>query len=84
VPMPKPQDRCLRALECIAQRRGIDQFEAVMEREGEGGRQRGFFVSFGDSRDAEQECAAFHKRTGRIVKLLTVQEILDEEHVQKM
>jgi hypothetical protein len=31
-----------------------------------------------------QECAAFHKRTGRIVKLLTVQEILDEEHVQKM
>ena len=35
-------------------------------------------------RDAEQECAAFHKRTGRIIKLLTVQEILDEEHVQKM
>ena len=33
---------------------------------------------------AEQECAAFHKRTGRIIKLLTVQEILDEEHVQKM
>ena len=28
--------------------------------------------------------AAFHKRTGRIIKLLTVQEILDEEHVQKM
>jgi hypothetical protein len=34
--------------------------------------------------DAEQECAAFHNRTGRIIKLLTVQEILDEEHVQKM
>ena len=62
----------------------IDAFEAVMEREGEGGRQRGFFVAFGYSRDAEQECAAFHKRTGRIIKLLTVQEILDEEHVQKM
>jgi DNA modification methylase len=62
----------------------VDAFEAVMEREGEGGRQRGFFVSFGYSRDAEQECAAFHKRTGRIIKLLTVQEILDEEHVQKM
>ena len=45
---------------------------------------RGFFVAFGYSRDAEQECAAFHKRTGRIIKLLTVQEILDEEHVQKM
>ena len=36
------------------------------------------------TKDAEQECAAFHKRTGRIIKLLTVQEILDEEHVQKM
>ncbi len=36
-----------------------------MEREGEGGRQRGFFVAFGYSRDSEQECAAFHKRTGR-------------------
>ncbi len=63
-----------------------------MEREGEGGRQRGFFVAFGYSRDAEQECAAFHhskelaevRRTGRIIKLLTVQEFLDEEHVQKM
>jgi len=59
----------------------VDQFEAVMERED---RQRGFFVSFGYSHDAEQECAAFHKRTGRIIKLLTVQEILDESHVQKM
>ena len=62
----------------------IDAFQAVMEREGEGGRQRGFFVSFGYTKDAEQECAAFHKHTGRIIKLLTVQEILDEEHVQKM
>jgi DNA modification methylase len=62
----------------------IDAFEAVMEREGDNGRQRGFFVAFGYSRDAEQECAAFHKRTGRIIKLLTVKEILDEEHVQKM
>ena len=62
----------------------IDAFQAVMGREGEGGRQRGFFVAFGYSSDAERECAAFHKRTGRIIKLLTVQEILDEEHVQKM
>ena len=62
----------------------IDAFEAVMEREGEGGRQRGFFVSFGYTKDAEDECRAFFKRTGRIIKLLTVQEILDEEHVQKM
>lgn len=36
------------------------------------------------SADAEHECHAFHKRTGRIIKLLTVQEILDEEFVQKM
>jgi hypothetical protein len=33
----------------------IDAFEAVMEREGEGGRQRGFFVSFGNSEDAKRE-----------------------------
>jgi hypothetical protein len=55
-----------------------------MEREGKGGRQRGFFVAFGYSSDAERKCAVFHKRTGRVIKLLTVQEILDEEHVQKM
>ena len=54
-----------------------------MEREGPYG-QRDFFVAFGYTRDAEQECVAFHKRTGRIIKLLSVQEILDEEHVQKM
>lgn len=59
----------------------IDSFEAVMEREE---RQRGFFAAFGYTRDAEAECAAFYKRTGRIIKLLTVKEILDEEHVQKM
>jgi hypothetical protein len=62
----------------------IDAFEAAMEREGEDDRQRGFFVSFGYTKNTEQECAAFHKRTARIIKLLTVQEILDEEHVQKM
>ncbi|MBU0641261.1 MAG: restriction endonuclease [Planctomycetes bacterium] len=59
----------------------IDQFEAVMTREE---RQRGFFVAFGYTADAEQECAAFHKKSGRIIKLIAVQEILDEQHVQKM
>ena len=49
-----------------------------------GGRQRGFFVGFGYIKRAEHECTAFRERTGRIIKLLTVQEILDEEHVQKM
>lgn len=37
---------------------------------GDGGQLRGFFVAFGYSRDAEQQCAAFHKRTGPIIKLL--------------
>ncbi len=59
----------------------IDKFEAVMAREN---RQRGFFVSFGYTTGADDECRAFHKNTGRVIKLLTVQEILDEEHVQKM
>ncbi len=59
----------------------IDAFEAVMERED---RQRGFFVAFGYTADAERECAAFYKRTGRLIKLLTVQEIIDEEHTMKM
>lgn len=64
-----------------AGRPDIDQFEAAMERED---RSRGFFVAFGYTADAEQEAAAFHKRTGRLIKLITVQEILDEQHVQKM
>ena len=68
----------------VGRRATSDAFEAVMLREGENGRQRGYFVAFGYSKDAEQECVAFHKRTGRIIKLLTVQEILDEEHLQKM
>ena len=59
----------------------VDKFEAVMSREE---RSRGFFVSFDYTDGAVAECAAFQKKTGRIIKLLTVQEILDEEHVQKM
>jgi hypothetical protein len=64
----------------------IDAFEAVMERDPPCAKAAvsGFFVSFGYTSDAGQECAAFHKRTGRIIKLRAVQEILDEEHVQKM
>lgn len=62
-------------------RPAVDQFEAVMARED---RQRGFFVAFGYTQDAADECAAFHKKTGRIIKLITVQEILDEQHTQKM
>jgi site-specific DNA-methyltransferase (adenine-specific) len=62
-------------------RPAIDQFEAVMARED---RQRGFFVAFGYSSDAFAECSAFHKKTGRIIKLIIVQEILDEQYTQKM
>ena len=37
----------------------IGAFQGVMLREGENGRQRGFFIAFGYSRDAEQECRHF-------------------------
>ena len=59
----------------------IDAFQAVMHREE---RQRGYFVAFSFTSDAEAECAAFHRKSGRIIKLITVQEILDEQHTQKM
>ncbi len=45
---------------------------------------RGFFVAVGYSSDAKQKCAAFQKIKGWMIKLLTVQEILDEEHGQKV
>jgi hypothetical protein len=64
-----------------AGRQDIDAFEAVMHRED---RQRGFFVAFDFTSDAEAECAAFHRKTGRVIKLITVQEILEEQHVQKL
>ena len=50
----------------------IDAVEAVTEPEGDGGRHRGLFVAFGYTRDAADECGRFHKRTGRLIKLLTV------------
>ncbi|NJK40084.1 MAG: restriction endonuclease [Oscillatoriales cyanobacterium SM2_3_0] len=59
----------------------IDAFEAVMERED---RARGFFVAFGYTGDAEAEAAAFWKRTKRKITLISVQEILDEQHVQRL
>ena len=37
---------------------------------------------FGYSADVERQCAAFDKHTGRIINLLTVQAILDEEQAQ--
>ena len=67
----------------------IDAFEAVMEREGhrpaaKAADNAGSSSASATPKDAHDECAAFYKRTKRIIKLLTVQEILDKEHVQKM
>ena len=62
-------------------RPAIDQFEAVMARED---CQRGFVVALGFSSDAESEAEAFRVRSGRIIKLITVQEILDGKAAQKM
>ncbi|MFN0133339.1 MAG: restriction endonuclease [Phycisphaerales bacterium] len=59
----------------------VDSFEAVMHRED---RAKGFMVAFSYTADAEAEAAAFYKKTKRLIKLFTVQEILDEQHVQKM
>ena len=59
----------------------IDQFEAVMMREN---CERGFFVGFDYSVDAEREVERFWKQSGRLIKLLTVQEILDEEIARKL
>jgi hypothetical protein len=41
-------------------------------------------VAFSFSGDAEAEAARVYKADKRIIKLITVQEILDERHVQKM
>jgi hypothetical protein len=59
----------------------IDSFEAAMARDD---RTKGFVVAFSYTAEAETEAAAFYKRTGRLIKLLTVQEILDEQHIQRM
>ena len=59
----------------------VDAFEAAMYRDD---RTKGFMVAFSYSVDAEAEAAAFYKKTKRLIKLLTVQEILDEQHVQRL
>jgi hypothetical protein len=62
----------------------IDAFEAVMHRED---RAKGFMVAFSYTSDAVAEANAFQKKTkvgGRQIKLFTVEEILDERHLQKM
>jgi DNA modification methylase len=59
----------------------IDAFEAVMMRED---RTQGFFVSFDFSTDAEREIQAFLKKTGKIIRPITVKDILDEQVAGKL
>lgn len=55
----------------------IDNFEAVMSREG---RSLGFFVAFDYSADAEREVRRFHTSSGRQIHLLRVAELIDMDH----
>ncbi|MCX5843792.1 MAG: hypothetical protein NT022_08590 [Deltaproteobacteria bacterium] len=59
----------------------IDSFEAVMMRED---RTQGFFVSFDYSQDALSEIQAFMKKTGKIIRPITVKDILDEQVARKL
>jgi len=59
----------------------IDTFEAVMARED---RTQGFFVSFDYSQDALREIQAFLKKTGKIIRPITVKDILDEQIAYKL
>lgn len=45
---------------------------------------RGSLLAFGSTGNGIQEAANFQKRTNRIIKLITVREILDDEHAQRM
>lgn len=64
-----------------AGRPDIDAFQTVLMREG---CDKGFFVSFAYSGDAEREAGAFFKRTGKTIVLFTVRDILDEQLARKL
>jgi DNA modification methylase len=59
----------------------IDSFEAALQREK---RTTGFFVAFDYSGDALTEIGAFFKRTGIMIRALTVRDILDEQIARKL
>ncbi|MCX5653024.1 MAG: DNA methyltransferase, partial [Planctomycetota bacterium] len=59
----------------------IDSFEAALQREK---RTTGFFVAFDYSSDAMTEIGAFFKRTGIMIRALTVKDILDEQIAKKL
>jgi DNA modification methylase len=64
-----------------AGRPDIDAFEAMMMR---ADRPKGFFVSFDYSEDAKREVQRFFKQSGKVIVLLTVQEILEEQIAMKL
>ena len=64
-----------------AGRQDIDAFEAAMIRSE---RMKGFFVSFDYTSDAVTEVQRFFKQTGRVIVLLTVRDILNEEIAMKL
>lgn len=59
----------------------IDSFEAVMTREN---RQKGYFVAFDFTSDAETEIGRFFRKEHRTIIALTVREILDEQIARKL
>jgi hypothetical protein len=64
-----------------AGRPDIDLFETAMTRED---RSKGFFVAFDYTSDARAEVSRFFKQTGKVIILLTVREILEEEIAMKL
>jgi DNA methylase len=60
-----------------AGRPDIDSFEAVMVREN---RTLGYFVAFAYSADAEREVRRFKASSGREIRLLRVEELIDIDH----
>jgi len=59
----------------------IDAYETAMERTN---RTIGFFVAFGYTEDAMTEIGRFFKKTGKIIRALTVRDILDEQVGRKL
>jgi DNA modification methylase len=59
----------------------IDAFETAMQR---ANRKTGFFVAFDYSEDALTEVDGFFRRTGLIIRALTVKDILEERLARKL
>ena len=64
-----------------AGRPDIDAFETAMRR---AGCEKGFFVSFGYSGDAETEISRFFREEQRIIIPITVRDILDDLIAHKL